>query len=109
MKEKTMLHLMQQQKKKNEIKAGNDGYTIEQLIDKDCADKYPEELKRLDLELIYIGLLLNNPAAISMYYFVAPLCLFADQRMINIYKGILFTECICIKERIKKSSFKTRI
>lgn len=92
-------------KEKNEIKAGNDGYTIEQLIDKDCADKYPEELKRLDLELIYIGLLLNNPAAISMYYFVAPLCLFADQRMINIYKGILFTEGEAYAPAIAKENF----
>ena len=79
-------------KEKNEIKASEDGYTIEHLIDKECADKYPEELRRLDLELIYIGLLIDNPAAISMYYFVAPICLFADPRMINIYKGILFTE-----------------
>lgn len=77
---------------KNAIKAGNDGYTIEQLMDKSCGEQYPEELKRLDLEVIYTGLLLNNPPAISMYYFVSSLCLFADPRMINIYKGILFTE-----------------
>ena len=57
-------------KEKNEIKASNEGYTIEQLIDKECGEKYPEELRRLDLELIYTGLLIDNPAAISMYYFV---------------------------------------
>ena len=53
---------------------------------------YPEELRRLDLECVYIGLLLNNPAAISMYYYVLSICLFADPRMMNIYKGVLFTE-----------------
>lgn len=65
---------------------------INQFIDPEVGKNYPEELRRLDLECIYIGLLLNNPAAISMYYFVANLCLFADPRMINIYKGVLFTE-----------------
>ena len=70
----------------------SDGADIMHFVDPDAGKNYPEELKRLDLECIYIGLLLNNPAAISMYYFVASLCLFADPRMINIYKGVLFTE-----------------
>ena len=92
-------------KEKNEIKASDEGYTIEQLIDKECGEKYPEELRRLDLELIYTGLLIDNPAAISMYYFVAPLCLFADPRMINIYKGILFTEGEAYAPAIAKENF----
>ncbi len=75
------------------------------LIDKEAGSQYPEELKRLDLEAIFIGLLLNNPAAISMYYFVADLCLFADPRMINIYKGILFTEGEAYAPAIAKEKF----
>ncbi len=75
------------------------------LIDKEVGLQYPEELKRLDLELIFIGLLLNNPAAISMYYFVSDLCLFADPRMINIYKGILFTEGEAYAPAIAKEKF----
>ncbi len=65
---------------------------VRHFVDPECGKQYPEELKRLELECIYIGLLLNNPAAISMYYFVSNICLFADPRMINIYKGVLFTE-----------------
>ncbi len=83
----------------------NGGFTINQLIDTSAGKQYPEELKRLDLECIYIGLLLNNPAAISMYYFVSSLCLFADSRMINIYKGILFTEGEAYAPAIAKENF----
>ena len=47
---------------------------IKCFIDPESGEKYPEELRRLDLECIYTGLLLNNPPAISMYYFVSSLC-----------------------------------
>lgn len=83
----------------------NGGFTIKQLVDTSAGKQYPEELKRLDLECIYIGLLLNNPAAISMYYFVSSLCLFADSRMINIYKGILFTEGEAYAPAVAKENF----
>lgn len=78
---------------------------IEKLIDNECGLQYPEELRRLDLEAIYIGLLLNNPAAIGMYYFVIGICLFADPRMLNIYKGILFTEGEAYAPAIAKENF----
>ena len=67
-------------------------HDIKDFIDPEVGLNYPEKLRRLDLECIYIGLLLNNPAAISMYYYVLSICLFADPRMMNIYKGVLFTE-----------------
>lgn len=67
-------------------------HDIKDFIDPEVGLNYPEELRRLDLECVYIGLLLNNPAAISMYYYVLSICLFADPRMMNIYKGVLFTE-----------------
>lgn len=79
-------------KEKVAIPEGDSGFEIRHFIDPEAGLNYPEELRRLDLECIYIGLLLNNPAAISMYYYVANICLFADPRMINIYKGVLFTE-----------------
>ena len=90
---------------KDIAQASEKGYDIEDFIDKDAGEKYPEELRRLDLECIYIGLLLNNPAAISMYYFVSSLCLFADPRMINIYKGVLFTEGEAYAPAIAKENF----
>lgn len=79
-------------KEKVTIPDGDGEFEIKHFIDPKVGLNYPEELRRLDLECIYIGLLLNNPAAISMYYYLANICLFADPRMINIYKGILFTE-----------------
>ena len=90
---------------KDIAQASEKEYDIEDLIDKEVEEKYPEELRRLDLECIYIGLLLNNPAAISMYYFVSSLCLFADPRMINIYKGVLFTEGEAYAPAIAKENF----
>ena len=81
------------------------GMDIRYFIDEEVGLKYPEELRRLDLECIYIGLLLNNPPAISMYYFVSSLCLFADPRMINIYKGILFTDGEAYAPAIAKENF----
>lgn len=90
---------------KDIAQASEKGYDIEDFIDKEAGEKYPEELRRLDLECIYIGLLLNNPAAISMYYFVSSLCLFADPRMINIYKGVLFTEGEAYAPAIAKENF----
>ena len=53
---------------------------------------YPKELQNDKLERTYLGLLLNNPKSISMYYFVYDECLFDNENFINIYKGELFTE-----------------
>lgn len=53
---------------------------------------YPKELQNDKLERAYLGLLLNNPKSISMYYFVYDECLFDNENFINIYKGVLFTE-----------------
>lgn len=53
---------------------------------------YPKELQNEELEKTYLGLLLNNPKSISMYYFVYDECLFDNENFLNIYKGVLFTE-----------------
>ena len=54
--------------------------------------RYPEELSDENLEYIYIGLLLNNPKAISMYYFLREDFHFSDNELGEIYKSILFQE-----------------
>lgn len=90
---------------KEVAKSAETGLDIKHFIDPEAGEKYPVELRRLDLECIYIGLLLNNPAAISMYYFVSSLCLFADSRMVNIYKGVLFTEGEAYAPAIAKENF----
>ena len=38
---------------KDIAQASEKGYDIEDFIDKEAGDKYPEELRRLDLECIY--------------------------------------------------------
>lgn len=53
---------------------------------------YPDELSDKKLEETFIGLLLDNPQSISMYYFLYKKCYFEDENLFNIYKSVLFTE-----------------
>ena len=53
---------------------------------------YPNALINEQLEEDYIGLLLNDPKSISMYYFLYEENYFADSELLNLYKGVLFTE-----------------
>lgn len=53
---------------------------------------YPPELADVTLEKRYIGLLLNEIKAISVFYFVFDDCYFVDDMLLNIYKKILFTD-----------------
>ena len=68
--------------------------------------EFPEEITDLKLECIYIGLLLNNPKAISMYYFVYDECLFSDEELANIYKIILFQDGETYAPAVAKDKFK---
>ena len=54
--------------------------------------KYPEELTDENLEYIYIGLILNNPKALSIYYFLYEDFHFSNEDLADIYKSILFQE-----------------
>ena len=58
----------------------------------DFSSIYPQKLNDERLEYIFVGLLLNNPKAISMYYFLFEECHFANQELLNIYKSIVFRE-----------------
>ena len=64
----------------------------EEEEDSDYSSIYPEELNDERLEYIFVGLLLNNPKAISMYYFLYEDCHFANQELLNIYKSVIFRE-----------------
>lgn len=66
---------------------------------------YPKELQNDKLERTYLGLLLNNPKSISMYYFVYDECLFDNENFINIYKGVLFTEGAKYSSKQAKRNF----
>lgn len=56
------------------------------------ASIYPDELTDLRLECLYVGLLFNNPKAISRFYFELPDCHFSDKDILNLYKIIIFRE-----------------
>ena len=66
---------------------------------------YPKELSNIELEKKYIGLLLETPKAISMYYIVHKDCLFESNDLLNIYKSILFTEGQAYAPQIAKDEF----
>ena len=54
--------------------------------------KYPKELRNIELEKIYIGLLLQEPKLIVRYHILFEDCFFESESLLNIYKSILFTE-----------------
>ncbi len=66
---------------------------------------YPKELKNRELERNYIGMLLNNPKAISMYYFLHDEVAFEEEILLNIYKSILFTEGQAYAPETAKNNF----
>ncbi len=53
---------------------------------------YPEQLVDINLEYIFLGLLLLNPKAISRYFLLYEDCLFSDEHLQNVYKIIIFRE-----------------
>ena len=66
---------------------------------------YPSELLNIELEERYIGLLLDNPKAISMYYIIHEDCYFESDELLNLYKSILFTEGQAYAPQIAKNDF----
>ncbi len=66
---------------------------------------YPSDLVNYDLEETYIGMLVCDPKAIAMYYIVYDKCFFADRKLLNIYKSILFTEGQAYAPEVAKRGF----
>ena len=66
---------------------------------------YPKELSNIELEERYIGLLLENPKAISMYYIIHEDCYFESDELLNLYKSVLFTEGQAYAPQIAKNEF----
>ena len=55
-------------------------------------NEYPEQLVDIELECIFVGLLFNNPKAISRFWFKYDECLFSDNELQNLYKIVLFRD-----------------
>ena len=66
---------------------------------------YPTKLENLKLEYIYMGLLLENPKSISRYYYLNKECYFEDDKILNVYKSVLFTEGGKYTPEIAKEGF----
>ena len=58
----------------------------------DITAVYPKKLSNIELEHIYMGLLLQDPKLIVKFYFLFDDCYFEDEEILNIYKSVLFTE-----------------
>ena len=85
------LKKMRELKDKEEEAKEDDENIIEE--DEEIDDEnYPNQLRNVDLERIYIGLLLENPKLIAKYYFLFDICMFEDPEMLNIYKSVLYNE-----------------
>ncbi len=65
-----------------------------------------EKLSSLKAEYIFLGLLLNNPKAISRYYFKFEDCHFSDKELDNMYRIIIFRESEQYAPAIAKEGFK---
>ena len=91
---KKELKKRQTQKEKDEqdaLEAENKEFEAEQ-IKEDEVERFPKELQDLDLEEDYIGLLLYDPRYIVSYNFLYDEVCFQDERMLNLYKSVIFTE-----------------
>lgn len=67
---------------------------------------YPVLLNDLQLECIYLGLLFNNPKAISKFYFEFECCHFSNNELLNLYKIILFRDGDVFAPAAAKDGFK---
>ena len=61
-------------------------------IHEDEVQRFPVELRNLDLEMDYIGLLLYDPRYIVSYNFLYDEVAFQSDEMLNLYKSVIFTE-----------------
>ena len=66
---------------------------------------YPKQLQNEELEKSYIGMLLNNPKLMSKFYIVYNESYFENTDLLEIYKGILFTEGEKFAPAIAKKDF----
>lgn len=79
---------------------------IQEDIDEDTYKKiYPTELRSTELERQYIGMLLNDLPSIAKYYILYDDCYFADRRLLEVYKMILFTDADKYTPVIAKADF----
>ena len=70
---------------------------------------YPERLSNKKLEEEYISLLIANPKAISMYYILHKDNYFENDKILNLYKSVLFTDGEAFAPQIAKNDYNFAI
>ena len=75
-------------------------------MEKNDEVKFPSEISDEKLEMIFVGLLLNNPRAISRYYFLYDDCHFSNKVLENVYRSILFREGDKYSSELARKDFK---
>lgn len=78
--------------KEEKAQAEQEKYQEFQVEEEEDDGAYPPELSNPELEQTFIGMLLDNPKLISKYYFLYNDCVFEDDKLLNIYKSVLFNE-----------------
>ncbi len=68
--------------------------------------KFPEEISDERLELLYVGMLLNNPRAISRFYYLYEDCHFSNKALDNVYRSVLFREGDQFSSELARKDFK---
>lgn len=74
-------------------------------IEEEKESVYPKQLQNRELEETYIGMLLLNPKLISKFYILHSESFFENPNLLEIYKGILFTEGEQYAPSIAKKDF----
>ncbi|MCI9063279.1 MAG: hypothetical protein HFJ17_01565 [Clostridia bacterium] len=92
-------------KKLQDLKEETDDELIEDKYLIEEGQIYPKALMNQELEEQYMGLLLNDPKSISMYYFVFEENYIADEGILNLYKSVLFTEGDAYASEIAKRNY----
>lgn len=74
----------------------DDVKTIDEIMNEDLSEEevilYTGKLASDELEKEFVGILLNQIKSISVYYFKFEDCHFVNEKYLNIYKKILFTD-----------------
>ena len=86
----------------------------ETISDEDAQEETDQSIEEIELasltslraEYVFLGLLLNNPKAISRYYFLYEDCHFSSQELDNIYRIIVFREAEQYASADAKEGFK---
>ena len=77
----------------------------EEVKQNEVEELIPKQLTDEKLEYIFVGLLLNNPKALSVYYFIYEDCQFGREDLENLYKVVLFKEGEAYAPAIAKEKY----